>query len=260
MNRPIIQFACALALASLAGCAPAAVVTAAAQRTIAPGQTVTERLTASDPVLDDESHYHVWRIDARPGDRLIVTMRSADMDAFLAWGPLRDGVVDAVDFDDDSGGGTDARLRITMPASGSHGIRANTLMGGELGAYTLTVEYAAPAPPPVAVRVGQTVSGTLNDDSAIHDDGSFYDLYLITGTPGQRVAIEMRSHEVDAYLFGGRLVDGVFNTLDQDDDGASGTDARLEVTLDADGRYAVMANTLSVGETGRYTLSVQRLN
>jgi hypothetical protein len=251
---PLLRLAPALAAALLLSL-PAA----AQQRTIAPGQTVTDRLTAADPVLADDSHYHLWRLDARPGDRLIVTMRSEEVDAFLAWGALSDGRLEVEDTNDDGGGGTDARLRITVPASGTHGIRANTFGDGEVGTYTITVEHAPAAPAPVPVRVGQTVRGTLQEGSAVEDDGSFYDLYLVSGAAGERVVIEMRSGDFDAYLVGGRLVNGAFEALEEDDDGAGGTDARLEVTLDGSGRYAVLANAFLAGETGAYTLSVQRL-
>jgi hypothetical protein len=251
-----LRLAPALAAALLLS---AAIPAAAQQRTIAPGQTVTDRLTAADPVLADQSHYHLWRLDARPGDRLVVTMRSEEVDAFLAWGALSGSRLEVEDSNDDGGGGTDARLRITVPASGTHGIRANTFGDGEVGTYTLTVEHAPADAAPVPVRVGQSVRGMLGEGSSVHEDGSFYDLYLVNGAPGQRVGIEMRSGDLDAYLFGGRLVNGAFEALEEDDDGAGGTDARLEVTLDGAGRYAVLANTFVAGEAGTYTLTVQPL-
>jgi hypothetical protein len=243
----------ALPVLAAAAALGAAALPAAAQRAIAAGQTVNGRLTAADPVLPDDSHYHLFRLTARPGDHLVVTLRSEDFDAFLAWGVLSDGELDVRDSDDDSGGGTDAQLRIVIGAEGEYVVRANSLHGGETGAYALRVEAAAPAP---LIRPGQTVSGRLEPGDEIARDGSYTDLYLVRGTPGQRVAIVLRSSDFDAYLIGGPPGD---DSAHFDDDGAGGTDARLEVVLDADGRYHVRANSLSAGETGAYTLHVQPL-
>jgi hypothetical protein len=236
--------------------APSALAATEAPRTIAPGQTVTGRFTSSEPAVDDRSHYHFWRLDASPGERVIVTMRSGDVDSYLAWGVVTaDGWVER-GSDDDGGGGRDARLVFTVPAAGEYGIRANTFGSRERGTYTLSVE-AMPRPAPVTIRVGETLQGTLSDDDPMEDDGSFYDLYLVSGAPGERIFIDMRSTAFDAYLTGGRLVDGAVEPVDRNDDGGTGTDARLRVELDADGQYAVMANSFASGATGAYTLSVR---
>ncbi len=41
--------------------------------------------------------------------------------------------------DDDSGGGTNARIVFTVPAAGAYRIIANTYRQGSYGAYTLSV-------------------------------------------------------------------------------------------------------------------------
>jgi hypothetical protein len=236
--------------------APSALAPTGAPRIIAPGETVTGRFTAAEPAVDDRSHYHLWRLQASPGERLIVTMRSEDVDAYLAWGAVTGDGWEERGTDDDGGGGRDARLVFTVPATGEYGIRANTFGSRERGTYTLSVE-ARPAPSPVPIRVGETLQGTLSEDDPVEEDGSFYDLYLVSGAPGERIVIDMRSTAFDAYLTGGRLVDGAVEPLHRNDDGGAGTDARLEVALDADGRYAVVANSFSSGMTGAYTLSVR---
>src|SRR5687767_1610339 len=113
---------------------------ARAQTRIQPGQTVNGRLAASDPTLTDGSHYHLYEYRGRAGEQVQITMRSADFDTYLAGGPLQGGELSPEDLDDDSGGGTDSRLTITLGPSGVYGIRANTLREGETGAYTLLVE------------------------------------------------------------------------------------------------------------------------
>lgn len=269
-GRPV-ALAVALALAVLGGVlavllagadespevgAPSALAPTGAPRIIAPGETVTGRFTSGEPAVDDRSHYHLWRLHASPGERLIVTMRSEDVDSYLAWGAMTGDRWEELGTDDDGGGGRDARLIFTVPATGEYGIRANTFGSRERGTYTLSIE-AARAPSPIPMRVGETLRGVLAEGDAVEEDGSFYDLYVVSGAPGERVVIDMRSSAFDAYLTGGRLVDGTMEPLHRNDDGGRGTDARLEVALDADGRYAVMANAFSSGMTGAYTLSVR---
>ena len=110
------------------------------------------------------------------------------------------------------------------------------------------------------IRVGQTLEGRLTTESRkAPEDQSFYDLYTFTGRRGERVRFTMRSRDFDAYLNVGRSdKSGGFESLDTDDDGGGGTDARVELLLPADGVYAIRANTLNAGPTGAYTLQVEQ--
>jgi len=247
-----------LALALAATCAA---VPAAAQQTVTLGQTVRGRLEASDPKLDDGSHYDIWNYRGRAGERIVVTLRSSDFDAYLAFGKISGGECsDNCQTDDDGAGGTDSRVTATIGAAGTYQIRANTLQGGETGAYTLEVQAAAPAPPvrtSGTIAVGQTVRGTLDASDPKADDDSHYDLWNFRGTAGQKITITLRSSDFDAYLGWGRMNGSEWTHMESDDDGAGGTDARLEVTVGQAGVYTIRANTLSGGETGAYTLEVQ---
>ncbi len=247
-----------LALALAATCAA---VPAAAQQTITLGQTVRGRIEASDPMLEDGSHYDIWNYRGRAGERITITLRSSDFDADLAFGKMNGGQCgDDCENDDDGAGGTDSRVTVTLSSAGTYQIRANTLEGGETGAYTLEVQAAAPAPPVRSsgnIAVGQTVRGTLDSSDPQADDQSYYDIWTFRGTAGQKITITLRSSDFDAYLGWGRMSGSDWQHMESDDDGAGGTDARLEVTVGQTGVYAIRANTLSGGETGAYTLEVQ---
>ena len=244
---------CALALTAWTA-APAP-----AQPYIRAGETVRGELSATDPVLDDDSHYDIWRYQGRAGERLTITLRSDDFDAYLAFGQMDGGECrDECDTDDDGGGDTDSRLVVTLTRDGEYHIRANSLEGGETGAYTLTVESGqAPRAQVQDIRLGQTVSGRLDESDATAEDDSYYELWRFRGPAGQRITITMRSDDFDAYLGWGRMSEGEWEELDSDDDGAGGTDAQLVVTLGDDGEYLIRANTLSAGESGSYTLTVE---
>ncbi|HEX2201952.1 MAG TPA: hypothetical protein VHG91_01585 [Longimicrobium sp.] len=125
-------------LAALAIVAGAALPLQAQDR-IAVGQTVRGALTASSPTLDDDSHYAMYTLGGRSGQRVTVTMRSGDFDAYLAVGRMSGGEFESIETDDDGAGGTDARVTLTFPSTGDYAIRANTLAGGETGAFTLEV-------------------------------------------------------------------------------------------------------------------------
>lgn len=96
-------------------------------------------LAASDPTLEDRSHFDRWLVQGRQGDRLRITLRSTAFDAYLII-TTGDGDGEFLAEDDDGGGGTDAQLTFELPADGSYHVLANSYGGGEVGDYTLTVD------------------------------------------------------------------------------------------------------------------------
>ena len=102
-----------------------------------PGRPVSGELVAADGRLDDESHFDDYSYTMRRGDRITVTLRSDDFDAFLHVGRrTADGALENNQTDDDGGGGTDARVTYTADRDGPVTIRVNTLGAGETGDYT----------------------------------------------------------------------------------------------------------------------------
>lgn len=238
---------------------------AAAQETIRVGQTVSGTLGSGDPTLDDGSYYRLYRVQLRDGQRVTVTLRSDDFDAYLAVGRFDDTECDEdCETDDDGGGGTDSRIVYTARQSGTHTIRVNTLTEGESGGYTLRVEDAGAAPDPGSgvrgsIDVGESVSGTLGVDDPTAGDGSFYEMWTFHAATDGRVRIVLESQDFDAYLGFGRGTPEEWEEMESDDDSAGGTDAALEIRVEAGRAYLIRANSLSRGETGRYTLRIERM-
>jgi eukaryotic-like serine/threonine-protein kinase len=228
-----------------------------ADRLLAPGDNVQGHFIAADPLTERGAHHHLWLVRAPAGSLVTVTMRSDEVDPYLAWGIHLDGAWDQQGTDDDGGGGTTAVVRFPVPPGAEVGIHATTFGGRERGPYTLTLE-AAPPPEPVEVAVGSTVTGILESGNALDNDGAFATLYLLRGAPGERVLVDLGSAEFDAYLHGGRMAGGVFVAEMRDDDGGPGTGARLAARLDDEGAYAVLATSLAPGGTGAYKLTVRR--
>jgi type II secretory pathway pseudopilin PulG len=101
---------------------------------------------------------------------------------------------------------------------------------------------------------GQYQEGTLVLGDRTAGDGSWYDEYPFQGQSGERIVITMESTDFDAYL---QLASpsGVFS---YDDDSGGGTNARMDRVLDESGTWRVWANALRPGETGDYTLTIER--
>jgi hypothetical protein len=137
--------AIALALLMLPGCdldlSPVGVVLTelfrgcATVRTYSVGQTANGTLgegscLAAEYILVD---YYEMRISSQRS--VTLTMRSAQMDAYLRVWKRDTGAL--VASDDDSGGGLDARLTHDFPA-GTYVIGATTVSAGQTGSYTLS--------------------------------------------------------------------------------------------------------------------------
>jgi hypothetical protein len=256
---------CLFATAAAAILAAAPLFPAAAQIDIALGETVEGRFTSADPTLPDHSHYRIYRFRGTPGQRIAITLRSSDFDAFLSGGSMAGDEFVGEHYDDDGAGGTDARMEVAVGSDGTYYIRANTLIGGETGAYTLRVDagtegggsLATPTSEIREIGLNETVRGRIVSSDPTLDDGTHVHVYRYRGTPGQHIVITMRSDDFDAYLVGGPMTEGGPDLSDNDDDGAGGTDARIVTTVGADGVYIIGANTLMPWATGAYTLFVE---
>lgn len=247
-----------------------AALPAAAQNSIRPGQTVQGELSSADPVLEDDTHFDVWRFQGQAGHVYRATLRSDDFDAYLAVGSRAEGCDDC-ESDDDGAGGTDSQVEFRAPSDGMFEIRANSLMAGETGAYTVELqdlgqgemepeeESSMPSDATaIPIDSGPAVQGELTEGDAQAEDESFYDLYVYRGRGGAAITISLSSEDFDAFLVVGQDVDGVFQVLETNDDGPAGTDSFLRITLPDDGAYLIRANTLSAGETGAYTIRLTR--
>jgi hypothetical protein len=99
-----------------------------------------------------------------------------------------------------------------------------------------------------------SVSGILDAEDPQRVDESWYEAWSMDVQVGDHAVLLLRSPDFDSYLTLVSPTSRAFN----DDDGGGGTDSRLDITFDEAGRWTVVANTLSAGDTGSYTLSVER--
>lgn len=260
---------------------------AAAQRSIAVGETVTGELEAGDLATADGNHYDAWRFSAQEGVTYVITLRSEDFDAFLRAGP-RDGTsCEPCEWDDKSAGGTDAQVVLQAEAGASYVIHAASYAPGETGRYTLHLEEtettiltevdtviavgpgadsvvsAEPGPNienmPRALAMDET--GRLEEGDTLQANGALMDVFTYHGIAGDTITIQMESDDFDTAV---RVLiqrdDGVWEEIGFDDDGGSGTDSELTMLLAWDDTYSIHAAALNPGEGGAYRFRIYRRN
>lgn len=103
-----------------------------------------------------------------------------------------------------------------------------------------------------SITSGQTVRAALSTRDPTLPDGTHYRCYRLQTAAGQRYRVEMKSGAFDAYLGLGKSCSDAVET---DDDGAGGTDARIDFVGDGQA-WLIRANSVSPGETGSFTVSV----
>lgn len=104
----------------------------------------------------------------------------------------------------------------------------------------------------LSIAQGESVSGSLGAQDCRRADDSHARYYRLVLAARDSVTITMTSGDFDAFLV---LQDARGVQVVSDDDGADGTDSRIDRVLDA-GTYYVIANSLSSGETGAFRLQV----
>lgn len=105
-----------------------------AQR-IALNRSVTGQLNQESSVLPtDRSFFNAYTFEGRAGQQVQVEMSSSEVDPYLIL-LAPDG--QNLAQDDDSAGGSNARLSATLPTNGIYTVLANTYTPGETGSYSI---------------------------------------------------------------------------------------------------------------------------
>ena len=240
-----------------------------ADRRLAAGDAIQGELTGSNPIQGGGRRVEVWELAAEADLRLKVDMQSGDFDPFLfVVGPG----LGAGRRDDDGGPGLDASLCFTPGAAEGYRVVAAAL-DGATGPYVLSVTPSSAlgdcafdddflvavdslgslADSTRVLRIDDIVEDILGTGMGIMD--GFYGSAWRFDAPLARVRVDMRSSEVDAFLYvsGPGLPDGL-----ADDDGGEGTNARLCFTPSAANGYRIVAAALGQNQNGRFNLSVRR--
>lgn len=244
--------------------------------TLTSGSTVNGVLQSGDLLRSDGTYADGYLYSGQAGEQLTVTLRS---DQFDTWVVVDDPNSSFRETNDDGDGGTNSRLTVTLPRTATYIIVANSLTKGATGSYSLTVQsnrsgagnsassgtaatsggelsamFARGGLP--RISVGQSINGQLTSSDFLRTDGTYADGFLYNATAGEKLKITLRSKEFDSWL----VVDepnGPFRETN-DDDGGGDNDSQMIVTIPRSGPYLIVANTVSKGTMGAYTLSLSR--
>ena len=246
-----------------------------AQNPPVPGTTQPpQSIALNDPPIDgsldrgdnvlpmDNSFFDTYTFEGNAGDRISIEMHSGEIDPYLIL--LGPGGRELAQ-DDDGGGGTDAKIVVQLPESGTYTLIANSYAGEESGTYRLEVKTVTAGrqsgiPKPQAPGgTGRTIlleRGVLEaGDTMLPNDNSFFDLHSFEGRAGQTVTITLESDEFDTYLV---LLDAEGGAIEQNDDAREGnTNSMLRVTLPSSGTYRVVVNSYENTGNGQYTLTIR---
>ena len=233
------------------------------------GEEAAGALSTADYTSVDDYLLEAWELEGRAGGTVTIDMESDAFDARLYLvGP---GVAETL-WDDDSGGGCNARLNFTFLENGTFRVVASSLGFRETGTYRLRVsEQAGPAPsygcgemnPEVlsslptegrSLELGTLAAGVLAPNSRIVQDGRPGEAWELSGQEGDRLSIILESDDFDAYLY---VAGPGLPEILSDDDGAGDLNSLIEVTLRSDEPYTVVASALGSGDFGAYTIRVE---
>jgi hypothetical protein len=221
------------------------------------GERAIGRLEPGDQVRGDGGLQDAWEFAARGGEDVVAELRSTAFDTYLELhGP--DGGLLAED-DDGLGDGTNSLIVAHLPSAGRYRLVVRGYGDKEAtGLYELALLSAgtvARAGQVEEIRAGETRIGRLEPGDSTVGDSTYADIFLFRPRASGEAVIDLRSGDFDAYLI---LQDASGRTLVTDDDGGSGTDARITYRVTAGQEFRILANTFGgTRGTGTYRLSVR---
>jgi serine protease Do len=220
------------------------------------GSVVRGQLGRGSNVLPvDNSFFDLYTFEGRAGQRIQIEMASPEIDSFLI---LIDPNGNEVAQDDDSGGGSNARIVATLPADGSYLLMANSYQAGQAGTYSLHAQ-ASGASTGNSANQGRFIlrqAGILGPGaSVLPTDGSLFRIHTFEGRAGQSVTINLASPDFDTYL---ALLDPNAQVIGENDVlSQSDRTSTLAVTLPRTGVYRVIVNARDRRGRGRYILTIR---
>jgi hypothetical protein len=219
------------------------------------GSTVNGSLAATDCHLTTGEYVDFYGVTLTTAQALSFNMTSATLDSWLE---MYDAAGNLVAVNDDvAADDVDATVRVFAP-SGNYFLGASTANTNATGAYQLSSAALAGN---VNCQENWIVPGVIIPGTIAATDCNFSgylaDEYIVVLSPGQTLTVKLESGDFDAYL---ELYDLDFNLIEDDDDGAGGTNSLLTYTYNGTGITAVFidATTFDPGETGSYSLTVTR--
>ncbi|MBE9125395.1 MULTISPECIES: trypsin-like peptidase domain-containing protein [unclassified Coleofasciculus] len=217
------------------------------------GAVVPGRLGQGSNVLPvDNSFFDLYAFEGRAGQRIQIDMSSRQIDSYLI---LLDVNGNDLAQDDDSGGGTNAKIVTTLPTNGTYLLIANSYEAGQAGSYNLQAAAAGRSSVSRDRFILQQ-EGILDPGaSVLPSDGSLFKVHAFEGRAGQSVTLDLISPDFDTYLV---VLDSNGQPIGENDDiSQNNSNSNLTVTLPRTGVYNAIVNAYDRRGRGRYRLTVR---
>jgi len=206
--------------------------------------------------ITNETHFIEYTFGGQSGQEIFITLQAAgygNLDPYLK---LRGPDGTTLDTDNDGWTGRNSRIETTLSQDGAYTVTA-TRYGGydglSTGNFLLWVTDSHPCVAYYGVfSPNQYIIGAISDE--------YYGVeHTFSGRAGEEVTITMKKFKgnLDPYL---KLRGPDGTTLDTDNDGWTGRNSRIEITLPQDGAYTIHATRYKGynGTTsGQYILRIQ---
>ena len=199
------------------------------------------RLGPGDQTVSDGSFVDYYQVRVEEGERVAIVVTADDFDSYL-YVTLPAGREETNDDYVDWNAG----FEFIAEETGTLEFGVSSLFSGETGNYTVQV---VSLPEPMELDQEERISATL-DRSGVA--GRRADQYVVTGDEGDRLRIELRSREFDAFL---ELLDSSGRRL-SDDDGGEETNAGLSYQFPESGWVIITATSYDGLSVGSYELRV----
>jgi len=204
------------------------------------------RLQKGDATLESGEYADHYTFAGTPGRHAVIDLRSGDFDPYVF---VRAPSGEQFDNDDFEGDGSRSLLALDLAEGGEYRVTVTSYSVGENGTYTLSID--------VGQNAGLTAHldrrGTLDSSDETLTTGEYVDTYEFAGTPGQSVAIDLRSSAFDTYLI---LRDPAGEQIENDDADDDVGHSYIETDLAEAGTYEVLVTSYETGERGAYQLKV----
>jgi|GEM_PF-193905 len=177
------------------------------------------------------------------GEQAVIDLRSEDFDTFLRVTSPSGEVFTNDDFQSST---SRSVVTINGTEAGTYQVDVTSYAEFETGAYVLNMGSNN-----VSAVADQQYAGRLESGDETLSSGEFIDTYTFTGSPGQRVSIDLSSDDFDTYV----ILAAPSGEQEENDD-ADGSNSQLVVDLTEQGTYEVWVTSYSEGETGSYRLNI----
>lgn len=220
---------------------------------LSPGQEVVQMLGPGDSRDGQGSFFQEFTVEVERDAIVEVVLQSRDFDAFLeVIGP--DG---SNHSDDDSAGGTDARVTFRAPATGVYHLRATSYFGDGSGLFTLSFNLEGNGGTQASTTPS---SGSNSGDGELlvrfegrlsTGEGEPENVHLFQSRRGDRITIALRSQAfTPSFELRGPSGHPIAT--------ASGlsNEASLSLRIPIDGEYTIVCGSADEGAEGPYEVAV----